>query len=96
MLGEVQAHHGLPINPVDFARATLRFGLVEVVYEWAKVTVFKFYFVAIRCGSYWFSASLYFAIKLTAMCTNLSIEHIHSSRIEIKRSMTRHSFNRLH
>ncbi|CAM6105247.1 unnamed protein product [Calypogeia fissa] len=40
MLGEVQAHHGLPINPVDFARATLRFGLVEVVYEWAKGTPF--------------------------------------------------------
>lgn len=36
-LGEIQAHHGLPINAVDFARGTLRFGLVEVVYEWAKV-----------------------------------------------------------
>ncbi|KAG6547499.1 hypothetical protein Mapa_010947 [Marchantia paleacea] len=39
-LGEIQAHHGLPINAVDFARATLRFGLVEVVYEWAKGTPF--------------------------------------------------------
>ncbi|KAL2653895.1 hypothetical protein R1flu_022023 [Riccia fluitans] len=39
-LGEIQAHHGLPVNAVDFARATLRFGLVEVVYEWAKGTPF--------------------------------------------------------
>ncbi|KAL3685939.1 hypothetical protein R1sor_003961 [Riccia sorocarpa] len=39
-LGEIQAHYGLPVNPVDYARATLRFGLVEVVYEWAKGTPF--------------------------------------------------------
>lgn len=39
-LGDIQAKHGLPINPEDYARDTLKFGLVEVVYEWAKGTPF--------------------------------------------------------
>jgi antiviral helicase SKI2 len=39
-LGEVQASFGLPINPEDYASDTLKFGLVEVVYEWAKGTPF--------------------------------------------------------
>jgi antiviral helicase SKI2 len=39
-LGEVQASFGLPINPEDYVSDTLKFGLVEVVYEWAKGTPF--------------------------------------------------------
>ncbi|KAJ7561237.1 hypothetical protein O6H91_03G020200 [Diphasiastrum complanatum] len=39
-LGEIQAHHGLQINPEDYARDALKFGLMEVVYEWAKGTPF--------------------------------------------------------
>jgi antiviral helicase SKI2 len=36
----VQVSFGLPINPEDYASDTLKFGLVEVVYEWAKGTPF--------------------------------------------------------
>jgi len=39
-LGELQASFGLPINPKDYANDSLKFGLVEVVYEWAKGTPF--------------------------------------------------------
>lgn len=39
-LGELQASFGLPINPEDYANDSLKFGLVEVVYEWAKGTPF--------------------------------------------------------
>lgn len=39
-LGEIQASHGLPIHPEDYARHSLKFGLVEAVYEWAKGTPF--------------------------------------------------------
>eukprot|EP01018_Ginkgo_biloba_P034639 Gb_30711 [translate_table: standard] len=39
-LGELQARFGLPVNPGDYARDSLKFGLVEVVYEWAKGTPF--------------------------------------------------------
>ncbi|XP_043721889.1 DExH-box ATP-dependent RNA helicase DExH11 isoform X1 [Telopea speciosissima] len=39
-LGELQAHFKLPINPEEYARDNLKFGLVEVVYEWAKGTPF--------------------------------------------------------
>lgn len=38
--GEEQARKGLPVAPDEFIAATLRFGLTEVVYEWAKGTKF--------------------------------------------------------
>jgi len=37
-LGELQAQFNLPINPAEYAQENLKFGLVEVVYEWAKVS----------------------------------------------------------
>ena len=36
-LGELQAQFKVQINPEEYARDNLKFGLVEVVYEWAKV-----------------------------------------------------------
>lgn len=36
-LGKLQAGFKLQINPEEYARDNLKFGLVEVVYEWAKV-----------------------------------------------------------
>jgi len=36
-LGELQAQFNLPISPEEYAQENLKFGLVEVVYEWAKV-----------------------------------------------------------
>ncbi|XP_058198935.1 DExH-box ATP-dependent RNA helicase DExH11 [Rhododendron vialii] len=39
-LGELQAQRGVQINPEEYARDNLKFGLVEVVYEWAKGTPF--------------------------------------------------------
>ncbi|KAJ4849927.1 Antiviral helicase ski2 [Turnera subulata] len=39
-LGELQAQFNLQINPQDYASENLKFGLVEVVYEWAKGTPF--------------------------------------------------------
>lgn len=36
-LGELQAHYNLQIDPEEYAQENLKFGLVEVVYEWAKV-----------------------------------------------------------
>ncbi|PSS09457.1 DExH-box ATP-dependent RNA helicase [Actinidia chinensis var. chinensis] len=39
-LGELQAHFKLQINPEEYAQNNLKFGLVEVVYEWAKGTPF--------------------------------------------------------
>lgn len=38
--GEVQRDAGLDIVPEDFVLATLNFGLMEVVYEWAQGTPF--------------------------------------------------------
>ncbi|CAL1402203.1 unnamed protein product [Linum trigynum] len=40
-LGELQAGHNLQINPEEYAQENLKFGLVEVVYEWAKGTPFS-------------------------------------------------------
>lgn len=37
-LGELQASFKLPISPEEYAQENLKFGLVEVVYEWAKVS----------------------------------------------------------
>jgi len=34
--GEVQRAHALDVVPEDFVKATLNFGLMEVVYQWAK------------------------------------------------------------
>ncbi|PHU13878.1 ATP-dependent RNA helicase SKI2 [Capsicum chinense] len=39
-LGELQAQFKLPIDPQEYAQENLKFGLVEVVYEWAKGTPF--------------------------------------------------------
>ncbi|KAL3365202.1 hypothetical protein AABB24_010383, partial [Solanum stoloniferum] len=39
-LGELQAQFKLPIDPKEYAQENLKFGLVEVVYEWAKGTPF--------------------------------------------------------
>ncbi|KAJ3685614.1 hypothetical protein LUZ61_014778 [Rhynchospora tenuis] len=39
-LGELQAHFKVAVDPQDYARDNLKFGLVEVVYEWAKGTPF--------------------------------------------------------
>eukprot|EP00850_Spirogloea_muscicola_P022751 SM000310S11942 [mRNA] locus=s310:66821:77710:+ [translate_table: standard] len=39
-LGELQRHYGLPVAPEEYAAGALRFGLVEVVHEWAKGTPF--------------------------------------------------------
>ncbi|KAJ8749712.1 hypothetical protein K2173_012263 [Erythroxylum novogranatense] len=39
-LGELQAQFKLQIDPEEYARENLKFGLVEVVYEWAKGTPF--------------------------------------------------------
>lgn len=38
--GEEQARAGLPVAPDEFVTATLRFGLTEVVHEWARGTKF--------------------------------------------------------
>ncbi|XP_060175054.1 DExH-box ATP-dependent RNA helicase DExH11 isoform X2 [Lycium barbarum] len=39
-LGELQAQFKLPVDPQEYAQENLKFGLVEVVYEWAKGTPF--------------------------------------------------------
>nr|GEY43525.1 DExH-box ATP-dependent RNA helicase DExH11 [Tanacetum cinerariifolium] len=39
-LGELQADFKIQIEPQEYARENLKFGLVEVVYEWAKGTPF--------------------------------------------------------
>ena len=38
--GEIQMAHGIQIAPDEFVETTMRFGLSEVVYEWAKGTQF--------------------------------------------------------
>lgn len=40
-LGELQVKFNLPINPDEYAQENLKFGLVEVVYEWAKVLFYR-------------------------------------------------------
>ncbi|XP_076886194.1 DExH-box ATP-dependent RNA helicase DExH11-like [Bidens hawaiensis] len=39
-LGQLQANFKIQIEPEEYARENLKFGLVEVVYEWAKGTPF--------------------------------------------------------
>ncbi|KNA02967.1 hypothetical protein SOVF_213570 [Spinacia oleracea] len=39
-LGQLQEGFKIPVNPEEYARENLKFGLVEVVYEWAKGTEF--------------------------------------------------------
>uniref|UniRef100_A0A453NED5 ATP-dependent RNA helicase Ski2/MTR4 C-terminal domain-containing protein n=8 Tax=Aegilops tauschii subsp. strangulata TaxID=200361 RepID=A0A453NED5_AEGTS len=39
-LGQLQKRHEVPVDPEEYARDNLKFGLVEVVYEWAKGTPF--------------------------------------------------------
>ncbi|KAJ4781291.1 ATP-dependent RNA helicase [Rhynchospora pubera] len=39
-LGELQAQFKVAVDPQDYARDNLKFGLVEVVYEWARGTPF--------------------------------------------------------
>lgn len=38
-LGELQVQCNVSIDPEEYAQVNLKFGLVEVVYEWAKVTI---------------------------------------------------------
>jgi antiviral helicase SKI2 len=40
-LGQLQKEQGLPVDPSDYCDATLSFGLVHVVYEWAMGVPFK-------------------------------------------------------
>lgn len=40
-LGALQARHGLPTSPDDFAKANLNFGVVDVVYDWARGVPFS-------------------------------------------------------
>lgn len=40
-LGELQAEFKLQIDPQEYAQENLKFGLVEVVYEWAKVLLLE-------------------------------------------------------
>jgi antiviral helicase SKI2 len=40
-LGQLQKEHGLDLDPRDYCEATLKFGLVHVVYEWALGVPFK-------------------------------------------------------
>lgn len=35
-LGRLQREHGLPIDPEENIKLNLNFGLVDVVYEWAR------------------------------------------------------------
>ena len=37
-LGKLQAEFKLQTTPEEYAQENLKFGLVEVVYEWAKVS----------------------------------------------------------
>ncbi|XP_058099554.1 DExH-box ATP-dependent RNA helicase DExH11 isoform X2 [Magnolia sinica] len=39
-LAKLQAHFKVAVNPEDYVQDNLKFGLVEVVYEWAKGTPF--------------------------------------------------------
>lgn len=41
MAGSVQRDCGLQIDPAEYTRGALNFGLAEVVYEWAKGTAFS-------------------------------------------------------
>lgn len=54
-LGELQAHFKVAVNPDDYVQENLKFGLVEVVYEWAKVLVhssnFNFFLCCIWMGT---------------------------------------------
>lgn len=36
-LGQLQAQFNLQVDPEEYVKENLKFGLVEVVYEWAKV-----------------------------------------------------------
>jgi antiviral helicase SKI2 len=40
-LGELQSNYNIQVNPEEYANENLKFGLVEVVYEWAKVSYTK-------------------------------------------------------
>lgn len=40
ILGKLQEQFKVAIDPQEYARDNLKFGLVEVVYEWAKVLVY--------------------------------------------------------
>lgn len=40
-LGRLQREHGLPIDPDENVKLNLNFGLVDVVYEWARGVPFR-------------------------------------------------------
>jgi superfamily II RNA helicase len=40
-LGALQAKHGLPTNAEDYCKQNLNFGVVDVVYDWARGVPFN-------------------------------------------------------
>ena len=40
-LGRLQRDHGLPVDPEENVNLNLNFGLVDVVYEWARGVPFR-------------------------------------------------------
>jgi antiviral helicase SKI2 len=40
-LGQLQNEHGLMIDPIDYCKSSLKFGLVHVVYDWAMGVPFS-------------------------------------------------------
>jgi antiviral helicase SKI2 len=40
-LGALQAAHGLPTNAEDYCKQNLNFGVVDVVYDWARGVPFN-------------------------------------------------------
>lgn len=40
-LGRTQMNCGLDVVPLEFVRETMKFGMVEVVYEWARGVPFR-------------------------------------------------------
>lgn len=51
-LGHVQKSFDLSLDPEDYARANLKFGLMEVVYEWAKVLTHFSTFCGLQSNSF--------------------------------------------
>lgn len=62
-LGQLQAQFRLQIDPEEYARDNLKFGLVEVVYEWAKVTI-PFLFKMLNKSFYLFRAFVCLALSI--------------------------------
>lgn len=48
-LGELQAKCKVQVDPEEYVKENLKFGLVEVVYEWAKVLSLPLCGVTVFC-----------------------------------------------